>query len=51
MRNSYDLCKILRISPTEIDNMSVAKIRFYLEQVSIDLKNKDPWIVPQKLSL
>jgi hypothetical protein len=51
MRNSYDLCKILKISPIDFERMSVSQIRYYIDMISADIKGKDPWITPQKISL
>ena len=46
LRNSYDLCKILGISPSDYSEMSVAKINFFIEQIKKDLNDKDPFLLP-----
>jgi hypothetical protein len=42
----YDLCKILRISPSEYSEMSVTKIKYFSDALSKDIQDKDPFIVP-----
>jgi hypothetical protein len=31
--------------------MSVSKIKFFVDSLREDIKNKDPWVIPQKISM
>lgn len=42
----YDFTKILRITPSEYREMSVTSIQYYVEMLSDDINNKDPFIIP-----
>lgn len=42
----YDFSKILKIQPSEYQRMSVSSIEFFIQQISKDLKDKDPFITP-----
>jgi hypothetical protein len=48
LKNSYDLCKILRIQPSEYQSMTVTRIRHFIETLSRDIEAKDQWIVPRQ---
>jgi hypothetical protein len=49
LRDSYDLTKIMKIAPSEVQRMSITKKRMYMKWLNEDIQKKDIFIVPKPM--
>lgn len=46
LKNSYDLTKVLGVQPDAVERMTVSKLKFYIDSIQEDIKDKDPFVLP-----